>query len=67
MHNWGRLGYGGPGKGYKEYRWENTALNRAVEVALIEKVKVKQRSEGTEGANYENMWKKSSTGPRNNN
>ena len=56
-----------PGNGYKEYRWENTALNRAVEVALIEKVKVKQRSEGTEGANYENMWKKSSTGPRNNN
>ena len=56
-----------PGKEYKEYRWENTALNRAVEVALIEKVKVKQRSEGTEGANYENMWKRSSTGRRKNN
>ena len=54
-------------KGYKEYWWENTALNRAVEVALIEKVKVKQRSEGTEGTNYENMWKRNSPGRRNNN
>ena len=30
------------GKGYKEYWWDNTALKRAVQVALIEKVKVKQ-------------------------